>query len=270
MHFAYVTDLHGSITKYNLALKYAIDHKVPLIHIGADVLPKGSCIMEMQKDFIKKYLKDFYRITKEKGIDVIGSFGNDDLNTRKQYFRKYATLLDEVPYEKDGYTFKAYNFVPDYPFGLKGDCKLDYPGWTCPEPYISPPVDFTDQGRVIIEDPVQYFLKKGTIKEDLEKIQVDDRTIMAIHCPPAGGLGLDVCANGREVGSKSVLEFIAAKKPLLTLHGHVHESPDVTGIWKTQIGKTVVIQPGQRTHGLTLVDIEIHDSTINAQLIHLD
>ena len=268
MRFVYVTDLHGSIHQYQAVLKYTIDQNVKIIHIGADILPKGACIMEMQKDFVKKYLKDFYRLAKEKGIDVIGSFGNDDLYTRKQYFRKYSSLLDEVPYEREGYTFKAYNYVPDYPFGLKTACKNDYPGWTCPERYISPPVDFTDQGRVLIPDPVQYFKDKGTIKEDLEKISVDNRTIMAIHCPPNGSMGLDVCADGREVGSKAVLDFISAQKPLLTLHGHIHESPDVTGIWKTQVGKTVVIQPGQKSgFSTTLVDIEINEDTINAKLI---
>jgi Icc-related predicted phosphoesterase len=278
MRLLYASDLHGSIPKYEAVLKYAIDQNIRILHIGADLLPKGSCIMEMQKDFIKKYLKDFYQRAKDKGIDILASFGNDDLYTRKKYFRKYATFLDEIPYEKDGYTFKAYSFVPDLPFGLKTGCKLDYPGWELYEKYLGPPVDFTDQGRVIIEDPVKYFKEKGTIKEDLEKISVNDRTIIAIHCPPAGSMGLDVCLNGREVGSKAIFDFIAIKKPLLTLHGHIHESPDVTGIWKTQIGKTVAIQPGQgkfeRRNGqwfsiesVTFVDIEIVDGIVRAQRI---
>jgi Icc-related predicted phosphoesterase len=267
MRFVFSSDLHGSVAKYETVLKYAIDHGIKILHIGADILPKGSCILEMQKDFVKKYLKDFYHRAKEKGIDILASFGNDDIHTRMPYFKKYATLLDEVPYEKERYTFKAYSFVPDYMFGLKGGVKNDYPGWTCPERYISPPVDFTDKGRVVIANVQDYFLKKGTIKEDLEKIQVDNRTIMAIHCPP-NGVGLDVCADGRAVGSKAVYDFILAKQPLTVLCGHIHESPDVTGIWKTNIGKTVVIQPGQKS-GLstTLVDIEINDFTVNAKLI---
>jgi Icc-related predicted phosphoesterase len=267
IRLVFSTDLHGSIAKYEAVLKYAIDHNIKIIHLGADILPKGSCIQEIQKDFVKKYLKDFYQRAKEKSIDILAGFGNDDLHTRMPYFRKYASLLDEVLYEREGYTFKAYNYVPDYPFGLKTACKNDYPGWTCPERYISPPVDFTDQGRVLIPDPVQYFKDKGTIKEDLEKISVNNRTIMAIHCPP-NGLGLDVCSDGRGVGSKAVYDFILAKQPLLTLHGYIHESPDVTGIWKTQIGKTLVIQPGQKSgFSTTMVDIEIIDSTINARLI---
>jgi Icc-related predicted phosphoesterase len=56
MRLIYTSDLHGSISKYNMALKYALDHGIKLIHIGADILPKGSCMMEAQKDFVKKYL----------------------------------------------------------------------------------------------------------------------------------------------------------------------------------------------------------------------
>jgi uncharacterized protein len=35
------------------------------------------------------------------------------------------------------------------------------------------------------------------------------------------------------------------QQPLLALHGHIHESPVYSGIWKAQIGKTICIQPGQ-------------------------
>jgi len=46
-------------------------------------------------------------------------------------------------------------------------------------------------------------------------------------------------------------------QPLLTLHGHIHESPDITGIWRNRAGRTWCVQPGQ-TRGLSyvLVDLE--------------
>jgi len=268
MRFLYCTDLHGCDYKYEAILKYALEHKINLIHLGADILPKGSDILGIQKYFTKNYLKNFYQRAKENGIDVLAFFGNDDLYSRKKYFKEYAQLLDEVAFEKEGYIFKAYGYVPDYKFGLKTACKLDYPGWTCPEKYIGKPVDFTDKGRVLIDDPVQYFLNKGTIKEDLNKISVDYKTIMAIHCPPRF-MGMDVCYDKQEVGSKSVFDFIATKRPLLALFGHIHESPEVTGIWDDKIGKTWVLQPGQRQFFTTIVDIEIKDSWVNAKLIQI-
>jgi Icc-related predicted phosphoesterase len=155
--------------------------------------------------------------------------------------------------------------VPDYPFGLKTGVKLDYLGWTCPEKYISIPVDYTDQGRVIIEDPVKYFKEKGTIKEDLNGIQITDKTIMAIHCPPIG-INLDVCYHNRRVGSKAVYDWIKRKKPLLVLSGHIHENFEVTEKWFAYIGKTLVIQPGQSENKTNFVVIKIIDDMVEATI----
>ena len=74
-----------------------------------------------------------------------------------------------------------------------------------------------------------------------------EQTIYIIHTPPSN-LGLDVCHDGRKVGSKAIFNFIKKNQPLLTLHGHIHESPDVSGKWYSKLGKTICIQPGQSHH----------------------
>jgi Icc-related predicted phosphoesterase len=48
-----------------------------------------------------------------------------------------------------------------------------------------------------------------------------------------------------EVGSKAVYDFIEKNQPLLALHGHIHESPQMTGKWFAELVKTACIQPGQ-------------------------
>ena len=273
LKFLYVTDLHGSIPKYLTIQKFAQEQKIDLIHLGADLLPKGSGILKEQKKFINGFLKDFYETCKKQNIDVLASFGNDDIYSRKPYFKKYATLLDEVPYQKNGYEFKAYGFVPDYPFGLKTACKLDYNGWVCPDPYISRPVDCGPTGDLIeIPDVKKYFAEKGTIEDDLKKIQAANNTIMAIHVPPYYS-DLDVCVGGRRVGSKSVYDWIKKQQPLLCLSGHIHENYSVTKVWQNKIGKTLVIQPGQTpetsdTVRFVLIAIKaLIDHEINAELI---
>jgi Icc-related predicted phosphoesterase len=40
------------------------------------------------------------------------------------------------------------------------------------------------------------------------------------------------------VGSIAVKRFIEEKNPLITMHGHIHESTTLTGIWKEKINKT--------------------------------
>jgi Icc-related predicted phosphoesterase len=40
------------------------------------------------------------------------------------------------------------------------------------------------------------------------------------------------------VGSIAIRRFIEARQPLVTLHGHVHESARLTGSWQEKIGRT--------------------------------
>jgi Icc-related predicted phosphoesterase len=266
--FVYGTDFHGDVVKFSAILNFAKDHSIPLIHLGADLLPKGSDMLVEQKNFVNGFLKKYNEKAKNMGIDVLGNFGNDDIYTIKKYFRKYASLLDEAPYSRDGYDFQAYPFVADYPFGLKTATKLDYEGWACPDPYLGPPCDFDEQGYFEIPDIKEYFRKKGTIEEDLKHLHTTNKTIMSMHMPPAG-VDLDVCYGNRRVGSRAIYSWIEKHQPLLTLHGHIHESYEVTGVWKTHIGSTLVVQPGQgptRTH---VVYFEISDQKVEAHFLKL-
>jgi Icc-related predicted phosphoesterase len=40
------------------------------------------------------------------------------------------------------------------------------------------------------------------------------------------------------VGSIAIRRFIEERQPLLTLHGHVHESARLSGSWRDRIGAT--------------------------------
>ena len=268
IRFIYTTDLHGNILKFQKVLEFALKHDIKLLHLGADMLPKGSNLLKIQKRFIKNYLKDFHTECSGHGIKVLSFFGNDDLYVYKRHFREFANLLDEVPYELNTYKFKAYPYVLDYPFGLKTACKLDYERWKLTESYLTNPCDYNDHGYYLIEDIEKYFIQKGTIEKDLKDLHADNKTIMAMHMPPCA-MGLDVCYGNKRVGSLSVLNWIRDKKPLLVLCGHIHESPKISGIWKTVMGKTTVIQPGQKTDYATLVYIEIDGNKVDAQFSKL-
>ncbi len=98
-----------------------------------------------------------------------------------------------------------------------------------------------------VDDWFAYAKTLPTIAEEMKNLprpQSMDKTVYLLHMPPAR-LGLDKCANGTEVGSKAIYDFIDKNQPLLTLHGHIHESPRMTGKWSAQLGKSVCIQPGQ-------------------------
>ena len=73
---------------------------------------------------------------------------------------------------------------------------------------------------------------------------------------PPYKLGLDKCGHGAEVGSKAIYDFLRSRQPRLSLHGHIHESPEYSGKWHAKIGNTVCIQPGQLT-SFTYVTIDL-------------
>ncbi|MBA3044358.1 hypothetical protein FP804_04405, partial [archaeon] len=88
---------------------------------------------------------------------------------------------------------------------------------------------------------------KTTIEDDLKglaKKTNQKKTVFVIHSPP-WNTNLDmVYPDGAHIGSKAVREFIERKQPLLTLHGHAHESFEITGQFNEVIGKTISINPG--------------------------
>jgi len=79
--------------------------------------------------------------------------------------------------------------------------------------------------------------------EKLKKLSNPKKTIYVIHAPPFN-TKLDIVTTGAHVGSKSIRNFIEKEKPLLTLHGHIHESPKMSGSWRDKIGNTVCINIG--------------------------
>ena len=97
-----------------------------------------------------------------------------------------------------------------------------------------------------------------TIEEEFNRlVRPKDmaKSVYVIHMPPYR-LGLDKCYHGAEVGSKAIYNFLEKYQPKLSLHGHIHESPEVTGRWHAKLGRTICIQPGQLNE-FTYVTIDL-------------
>jgi Icc-related predicted phosphoesterase len=92
-----------------------------------------------------------------------------------------------------------------------------------------------------------------------------------MHSPPFG-TRLDLIQGGKSAGSRSIKAFIERNQPVLTLHGHIHESPELSGAYIDRIGKTLSINPGQSAWSggdvmkLHAVTFEIED--VERTLIH--
>ena len=73
-----------------------------------------------------------------------------------------------------------------------------------------------------------------------------DKTIYVTHMPPTGLRLGQLDHQDLDIGSVEIYEFLKEKQPLLSLHGHIHESPDTEkGKWINQILNTTCIQTGQ-------------------------
>ena len=87
--------------------------------------------------------------------------------------------------------------------------------------------------------------------------------------PPAG-MGLDVVRGGHPVGSPATTKFLETVQPRLSLHGHIHESPEESGVWMSRLGNTVCIQPGQSASGLTVVVGNLEERTFDMRVLPVD
>ena len=61
------------------------------------------------------------------------------------------------------------------------------------------------------------------------------------------------------VGSIAIRRFIEDRQPLVTLHGHVHESARLTGSWRDTIGRTHLFSAAHDGPELALVRFDLGD-----------
>lgn len=244
-----MTDLHGSRWKYDRLLKRALQHRIDVVVNGGDMLPNDEGFAA-QGDFIRDYLKRHFAEFDEAGIRYLCCPGNDDLMVFDELFEAACSETSTVrnlaqrKVAIGEFEFIGMNWVVDYPFRLKDRCRMDTKDFEFPNQF-GPGLLSTRAGE--LTDWFSYARSLPTIADELERLVKPTpaaNAVYVIHMPPRG-LGLDKCMDGREVGSAAVRDFLLRCQPRLALHGHVHESPSVTGKWFAHVGRTLCIQPGQ-------------------------
>lgn len=257
--FLYVTDLHGSRTKYERTLALAIESNAWLVINGGDMFPHGRMHRD-QETFLREFLDPHFARFQAAGIRYFGLPANDDLRVHDPLFDEICSrypLVENLAGRMvpvGPYTVLGFNLVTDFPFRLKDRARMDSADFVLPDSSGSGILSLSG-GWEEIPDWKAHARTLPTIEEELARLPVPaepDRAVYVIHGPPAG-LGLDVVRGGRPVGSPATARFIERIQPRLTLHGHIHESPEESGVWRNRLGKTVCIQPGQSAEGLTVV-----------------
>ena len=265
----FATDLHGQVERYENLFTAIVNERPDTVFLGGDLMPRFglSPIQSEQIDFIGDYLVPSFR----KIRDTLGSsyprvfliLGNDDPRSEERSFLNTAVqeLWNYVHGRKvtfGAFSIYGYGCVPPTPFLLKDWERYDV------SRYVPPGGVSPEEGhRTVSVEESQ--IKWGTIQKDLDTLADDealDQAIFLFHTPPYD-TELDRAAlDGRmyehvpvdlHVGSIAVARFIEQRQPLLTLHGHVHESTRLTGEWKIQIGKTCCINGAHDGPELALV-----------------
>jgi len=174
--------------------------------------------------------------------------GNDDPRIYEQVFINADTKgiisyvhNKTVPYKKQFVT--GYAYVPPTPFQLKDWERYDI------SRFVDVGAVSPEKGRrtlPVSPDEIRY----ATIAEDLEKLSKNvpvEKTIFLFHSPPYNSVLDTADLDGKlvdhapldvHVGSIAIQRFIVEQQPLVTLHGHIHESPRLTRYWKQKFDTT--------------------------------
>ncbi len=271
MYCIFVSDLHGHKERYNMLLKTIEKEKPDGVFLGGDLLPGGYGINIDIDDFLQEVL--LTKISKLKQTRIKTRFfiilGNDDP-------RIYESILKDA--EKDNLIeyvhnntvsfnnlfVTGYSYIPPTPFQLKDWEKYDV------SQYVDVGSLSPEKGIRTIEiskDKIRY----GTIAEDLNKLSKNApvrKTIFLFHSPPYNsnldradldGKMVDHAPIDVHVGSIAIQRFIKNNQPLLTLHGHVHESARITGFWKEKFGSTYSFNAAYDGAELALVRFRTDD-----------
>lgn len=257
-------DIHGNITQYEKIKNIVVENHVSFVFLSGDILPKtgGSWTpenkvrtIEMQADFINNYFIN-YLTELGKLASVYAIFGNDDFRSNYHLLKDAnlpnVTFLDRevvrLPTHDEELYVAGYPYVGVTPFLHKDWEKWDVTPGDMPGKVYRADGYSSAKGKhftVNLND------EPSTIDADLERLATlsdPTKTVYVFHEAPYN-TPLDMIApdnkyikdNEMHIGSVAIRKFIEQKHPLVTLHGHIHETFDQSGDYKWRSGKSLSV-----------------------------
>jgi Icc-related predicted phosphoesterase len=247
----FVSDIHGNIPRFRRLFQIIRNETPDAVFLGGDLLPLQSINHNTMEEFIETTIfSEIKNIQNEvdKKIRFFIIMGNDDPRIYEQLFinADKSDFLDYIHQKTISYKkmfITGYSYVPPTPFQLKDWERYDV------SQYVDVGAVSLEQGKRTVDVPLDE-IKYSTIAEDLEKLSKQSpsgKTIYLFHSPPyhscldradLHGKKVDHVPMDVHVGSIAIQHFIKTHQPLLTLHGHVHESAHITGWWKEKVERT--------------------------------
>lgn len=272
----FTSDMHGNKKQFETFLEYAAQIKPATVIIGGELAPKDLSIsarnsryIDAQKNFLGNELPMLVKPLKQ-GLPETNIFvmlGNDDCAVNLDILNSHPELYKEIHGKRfkidDSHEIVGYSFVPITPFEIKDFEKFDLS--EVPE---SVRKDYENRKRTTyrlegirsVREP-DFGWKKYRFEraqEVSDSIQKDlnsevftakpQNTVYVFHTPPDNTsldvAHLDVTGENIHVGSFAVREFMQKYNPRITLHGHVHETVDMTGKFTDNIGQSLAMSAG--------------------------
>jgi len=267
MRCVFTSDLHGDRRKYERLFRLVADERPEAVFLGGDLLPlgvrAGASARAFLDDFVAPSLRGVRAALGLRFPRILLIMGNDDERAAEPGVQSMADegLVDYIHDRRVALAaFEIYGYacVPPTPFRLKDWERYDVSR-------------YVDPGCVSPEEGARTFAvrdgepRHSTIKADLARLSGDrllDRAVFLFHAPAYGtcldraaldevrvdGVPVDV-----HVGSIAIRRFIEERQPLVTLHGHVHETVALSGAWQDRIGRTRLFSAAHAGPELALV-----------------
>jgi Icc-related predicted phosphoesterase len=265
------------VDRYEKLFRAVSDDPPNALFLGGDLLPSASFPQSgggaHDGDFLREYVAiELGRLRKQlagRYPTIFVILGNDDARVEEAAVleledRRLWTYVHERRTNVGPHPVYGYACVPPTPF-LKRDwerydvSRYVDPGCVSPELGMrSVPVDAHE-------------IRYGTIAADLERLAGEDDlrdSVFLFHTPPyrtaldraaLDGRMVDHVPMDVHVGSIAVRRFIEERQPLLTLHGHIHESARLTGAWRDRIGRTHLFSAAHDGPELCLVRFDLEN-----------
>jgi len=273
----FVTDLHGRLSRYRKLFQKIEAERPAAVFIGGDLLPFGSMAAgtgeKPMDNFIDEFLiPEFVKLKNslaESYPRVFIILGNDDQRSDEpKFISAEAEGIWEYIHNKKtefaGYDIYGYACVPPTPFQLKDWERYDV------SRYVDPGCISPEEGWRTVFVPANK-IKFATIKEAVNNLAGEgdlSKAVFLFHTPPyktkldrtaLDGKSIDHVPLDVHTGSIAVRKFIEQRQPLLTLHGHIHESSRLTGSWQDKIGNTICFNAAIEKAELSIIKFELEN-----------
>lgn len=263
MNYVFTADLHGKIQQYAKLSNYILENNIEIVFLGGDLWPKYGGrwspdnqvrTVETQEDFIKSFFLQFVEKIAQQS-EVFYILGNDDFAITQRLLKHENDRIHYLDGTKTA-TWKNY-VVVGYPYvGLTPYLQKDWECWDdigeeVHKKFTTHGFHSSEKGYVAVDYEKPPLVSK-TLKGGLDAIfgeQVGAPIVALFHEAPYG-TNLDKTFednsyNGSlNLGSKSLIAAIKKYQPVISLHGHIHESVQESGSYWQKVGKTIMFNPG--------------------------